>query len=221
MIFAHRNEAGQYLATRLQDYADPSEVLVLALPRGGVPVGFEIAKALHTPLDVFLVRKLGLPGHGELAMGVVATGGVRVLNKDLIRMLSVSRTLLESVTEIEQRELVRRERLYRAGRPSLSVRGHTVILVDDGTSTGFTVRAAVTALRQQRPRQIIVAVPISTPETCAAYSDEADETICAVTPDDFIAPVKWYDDFDQVTDDDVQRYLRHANKPQMAFAGHE
>src|SRR5438128_1740318 len=176
MLFRDRTDAGRELADRLAAYADRPDVLVLALPRGGVPVGFEVAQALHAPLDVFLVRKLGLPGHEELAMGAIASGGVRVLNQDVLRTLHVPDALIEQAVAEERRELKRRERAYRGDRPAPQVRGRTVILVDDGLATGSTMRAAVAALRQQDPARVVVAVPVGAPETCAAFESEADET---------------------------------------------
>jgi len=184
--------------------------VVLALPRGGVPVGVEVARELHAPLDVFVVRKLGLPGHEELAMGALATGGVRVINHDLVRSLRLPETVVEAVTAIERRELERRERLYRGDRPPLDVGGRTVILVDDGVATGSSMRAAVVALRQRRPERIVVAVPVGPSETCAALQEEADEVICADTPVDFDAVGQSYDDFSQTTDAEVKELLDRA-----------
>jgi predicted phosphoribosyltransferase len=210
MIFADRREAGRFLAGKLAEYADRPDVLVLALPRGGVPVAYEVAKALHAPLDVFLVRKLGLPGHEELAMGAIASGGVLVLNEDLVRNLGIPKHVLESVIAAEQKELERRERIYRGDRPPPDVRGRTVILVDDGLATGSTMRAAVAALRQQGPARIVVAVPIGAPETCSEFEREADDVVCAVTPQPFYAVGLWYGDFSQTTDEEVHDLLERA-----------
>src|SRR4051794_31523068 len=174
MIFADRREAGRFLASKLTEYADRPDVLVLALPRGGVPVAYEVARALHAPLDVFLVRKLGLPGREELAMGALASGDVIVLNENLVRGLRIPKDVLNAVIASERKELQRRERIYRGDRPPPDVRDRTVILVDDGLATGSTMRAAVAALRRQGPASIVVAVPIGAPETCSEFSKEAD-----------------------------------------------
>jgi putative phosphoribosyl transferase len=209
MQFHDRYDAGRQLASRLLTYAD-SDVLVLALPRGGVPVAFEVAQALHAPLDVFLVRKLGLPGHEELAMGAIASGGLRVLNEDVVRSLRITEDVIESVAAEQQQELERRERAYRDGRPVPEVRGRIVILIDDGLATGSTMRAAVAALRRQSPARIIVAVPVGAPETCADLQAEADEVICGMTPDPFYAVGLWYKDFRQTTDEEVHDLLERA-----------
>jgi predicted phosphoribosyltransferase len=198
------------LAAELQAYADRRDVVVLALPRGGVPVAFEVARALHAPLDVFVVRKLGLPGHEEVAMGAIATGGVRILNEDVVRRLGISEAVIEAVTGRERRELERRERLYRGGRPAPDVRRSTVILVDDGLATGSTMRAAIAALRKHGPARIVVAVPVGAPETCAEFQAEADETVCAVMPEPFHAVGQWYRDFSQTTDEEVHELLERA-----------
>src|SRR5882724_2815427 len=204
MIFRNRIEAGRFLASKLRRYEDRTDVIVLALPRGGVPVGLEVAHALNAPLDVFLVRKLGLPGHEELAMGAIASGGVRVLNEDVTRRFSIPARVIDSVAAEEQQELERRERLYRDDRAAPKVRGRSVILVDDGLATGSTMRAAIAALRQLGPSRIVVAVPVGAPETCAEFQDEADEAICATTPDPFYAVGNWYADFDPTSDDEVR-----------------
>jgi putative phosphoribosyl transferase len=218
MLFQDRRHAGQVLAERLSAYANRPDVLVLALPRGGVPVAFEVARALHAPLDVFLVRKLGLPGHEELAMGAIATGGVRVLN-DVVEVLQVPPEVIEAVTAKEQKELQRRERMYRDDRPPPQVRGRTAILVDDGLATGSTMRAAVAALRQQQPARIIVAVPVGAAETCAELQAEADEAVCACTPQPFHAVGLWYEDFSQTADEEVHDLLEQAAREQ-APVGH-
>src|SRR5947209_1472510 len=217
MIYRDRTDAGRRLAAELTDYADRSDVLVLALPRGGVPVAFEVARALHAPLDVFLVRKLGVPGHEELAMGAIATGGVRVLNEDVMRYISIPDAAIDAVAAKEQRELARREQLYRGDRPAPDVKGKTVILVDDGLATGSTMRAAAAALRQQQPARIVVAVPVSAPETCEQFKTEVDEVICAVTPQPFRGVGLWYRDFSQTTDEEVRELLEQA-KPQRQRA---
>jgi putative phosphoribosyl transferase len=208
--FRNRRDAGQRLATKLRGYSDRPDVIVLALPRGGVPVGFEIAGALHVPLDVFVVRKLGLPWHEELAMGALARGGVRVLDEDLIRVARVSDDDIRRVTIVEQAELERRERRYRGHRRFPDLTGKTVILVDDGLATGSTMRAGVAALRNEGPARIVVAVPVAAPETCDAFRDIADEIICAETPEPFQAVGLWYDDFSQTTDDEVHELLEQA-----------
>ncbi|HYR95264.1 MAG TPA: phosphoribosyltransferase, partial [Candidatus Binatus sp.] len=198
--FRDRNEAGRLLAAKLSGFANRRDVLVLGLPRGGVPVAYEVARALGAPLDVFVVRKLGVPGHEEFAMGAVATGGVRVLNEEVVNGLRIPEYVIDAVAAQEQQELARRERLYRGGRPSPDVRGRTVILVDDGLATGATMHAAIEALRQQRPARIVVAVPTASPETCEALRREVDEVVCAITPKPFHAVGLWYDDFSQTTD---------------------
>ena len=208
--FRDRTEAGLMLAERLRDYANRDDVVVLALPRGGVPVGYEVARALNAPLDVFVVRKLGLPGQEELAMGAIASGGARVLNWELIRALGIPNQVVEQVTEEEQRELERREREYRDGRPQVEVRGRTVILVDDGLATGSSMRVAVLALKQKEPAQVVVAVPVAPRESCAEMESVADHVVCAVTPEPFLGVGQWYADFSQTTDEEVRDLLRRA-----------
>jgi predicted phosphoribosyltransferase len=211
MPFRDRTDAGQRLAAKLAAYADRPDVLVLALPRGGVPVGFEVARALHVPLDVFLVRKLGLPQQPELAMGAIASGGIRVLNDDVVRRLRIPDEVIDAVAEEELQELERRERRYRGSRPAPDIRGKAIILVDDGLATGSTMRAAVAALREQQPARIVVAVPVGAAETCAAMRDDADEVICARTPEPFYAVGLWYQNFAQTTDAEVRGLLAGAN----------
>jgi predicted phosphoribosyltransferase len=218
MLFRDRLDAGRQLAQKLMDYADRSDVLVLALPRGGVPVAFEVARALHAPLDVFLVRKLGLPGHEELAMGAIASGGVRVLNEDLVRTLRIPPEEIDAVAAQEQRELERREREYRSDRPAPDVRGRIVILVDDGLATGSTMRAAVAALGRQHPARIIVAVPVGAAETCEDFGADADEVICARTPEPFYAVGLWYGDFAQTSDEEVHDLLELAAEDHASAA---
>lgn len=210
MRYQDRADAGRQLASKLTTYAHQPDVLVLALPRGGVPVAHEVAKALGSPLDIFLVRKLGVPGHEELAMGAIASGGVRVLNTSLVEQMGLSEETIDAVAAEELRELERRERLYRGEQPSPEVRGRTVILVDDGLATGSTMRAAVAALRRQEPARIVVAVPVGSKEACAEFQDEADETVCAHTPRSFRAVGLWYDDFSQTTDEEVTHLLDDA-----------
>jgi putative phosphoribosyl transferase len=210
MLFANRREAGRILASLLRKYADRDDVLVLALPRGGVPVGFEVAHALKAPLDVFIVRKLGVPWHDELAMGAIATGGVRVLNEDVVISLALGPEVIDAVAAREEKELARRERLYRGARPAPQVQGRTVILVDDGLATGSTMRAAVAALRKQAPARIVVAVPVAAPETCEEFTTEVDEVVCAATPRMFNGVGRWYEDFSQTTDEEVHDLLAQA-----------
>src|SRR5947207_8318538 len=202
--FRNRSEAGRLLGVILEKYKDQPDVLVLGLPRGGVPVAYEVADALHAPLDVFIVRKLGVPGHEELAMGAIASGGVRVLNDDVMRVLPIPQRIIDAVTNRETQELQRRERLYRGDRPPPDVHSRTVILVDDGLATGSTMRAAVKALRQLQPDRIVVAVPVGAAETCSEFQQEADEAICAITPDPFYAVGYWYADFEPTSDDEVR-----------------
>jgi erythromycin esterase-like protein/predicted phosphoribosyltransferase len=209
-LFRDRREAGRLLASKLTAYANRPDVIVMALPRGGVPVAYEVARALGAPLDVFVVRKLGVPGHEELAMGAVATGGVRVLN-DVVRHLGIPDHLVETVSSSELRELARRERLYRGSQPPPDVRDRTVILVDDGLATGSTMHAAIQALRKQQPARIVVAVPVAAPESCQEMRAEADDVVCAVTPERFHAVGVWYRDFSQTTDDEVRALL--AERP--------
>ncbi|MFL5489325.1 MAG: phosphoribosyltransferase [Gemmatimonadaceae bacterium] len=217
--FLDRYDAGRRLAAALPHYADRSDLLVLALPRGGVPVAYEVAHTLHSPLDVFLVRKLGFPGHPELAMGAIATGGVRIIDKQLVEMFGVSNDAIERVTASEQRELERREALYRDGRPAPDVKGRTVILIDDGLATGSTMRAAVQALRQEGANKIVVAVPVAPPETCEAFREEVDDIVCAVTPEPFQAVGIWYANFNETTDDEVRDLLARAERETPSHAG--
>ena len=218
MYFYDRADAGRQLASRLTKYCNRPEVLVLALPRGGVPVGLEVATALEAPLDVFLVRKLGVPFQPELAMGAIASGGTRVLNPLVTDALAIAPEMLESVVAREQAELERRERLYRAGRPTPEVKGKTVILVDDGIATGSTMRAAVLALREQGAKEIVVAVPVAPQSAVAELGSLADELVCVLEPKEFFAIGEWYQDFSQLTDQEVNRLLQQAALP-VARAG--
>lgn len=211
MLFRDRRDAGRFLARRLKRYAGRSGVLVLALPRGGVPVAYEVAKELRAPLDLFLVRKLGMPGHEEYAMGAIASGGVRVLNDRIVNE-GIPADVIDRVTRQELQELERRERAYRGTRPPPEIRGRTVILVDDGLATGSTMRAAAAALRRLGPKKIVVAVPVAAPETCDELRSEVDEIVCAETPRPFQAVGLWYDDFSQTTDDEVRDLLERARE---------
>ena len=210
MYFYDRADAGRSLARNLQSYKNRPDVIILALPRGGVPVAFEVARELNAPLDVFIVRKLGVPGHEELGMGAIATGDVRVVNESIVRELGISREVLDLVTSREREELERREQLYRDDRPPARVHGKTVIIVDDGLATGFSMKAAVTALRQQHPARLIVAVPTAPVETCEELKRMADEVICGLTPEPFYAVGGSYADFRQVTDEEVRRLISNA-----------
>jgi len=212
-MFHDRADAGRILAAELAGYAGRSDVIVLALPRGGVPVAYEVARALGAPLDVFLVRKLGLPGHEELAMGAIASGGIRVINEDVIRAYNVSDAEIETVTAVEQQELERRERIYRDNRPLPPLHDHTVILVDDGLATGSTMRVAVLALRQESPARIVVAVPVAAAETCDEFHTLVDDVVCAETPSPFYAVGLWYEDFAQTTDEEVHDLLTANTQP--------
>ena len=206
-IFQDRTDAGRQLAEELLSYGGRDDVIVLALPRGGVPVAFEVAQRLSIPLDVFVVRKLGVPGHEELAMGAIASGGVRVLNEDVLYVLPDAQSIVEMVTAIEREELKRRERNYRSDRPAPEVRGRTVILVDDGLATGATMRAAASALRQQGAAKIIVAVPVGAPSTCHEIRSVADEVVCLQTPGSFMGVGQYYEDFSQTSDEEVRELL--------------
>jgi putative phosphoribosyl transferase len=210
--FRDRAEAGRFLAGRLQRYAGRDDVIVLALPRGGVPVGYEVARSLGAPLDVLSVRKVGVPGHEELAMGAVATGGELVLDEGLVTRLGIPLSELRRRIVEEIRELERREAAYREGRPPLSLEGKTVVLVDDGLATGSTMRAAVLAARRQRPAQAVVAVPVATPEACDDLRDVADEIVCGITPQFLQAVGLWYEDFSQTSDDEVRDLLARASQ---------
>jgi putative phosphoribosyl transferase len=208
--FRNRREAGQFLATKLENYARRQDVIVLALPRGGVPVGFEIASRLNVPLDIFLVRKLGAPVFEELAMGAIASGGVRVLNHEVIGRFGITPQMIEAVAVEEQRELERREREYRGDRKPIAIRDRTIILVDDGLATGASMRAAVMALKQQQPKRIVVAVPVGAAATCQMFQGEVDEVVCGIEPRDLGAVGAWYTDFTQTTDEEVRSLLANT-----------
>ena len=210
MFFADRFEAGRLLAALLGEYADDRETIVLALPRGGVPVGFEIAAALRLALDVLVVRKLGVPGQPELALGAIASGGIRVINQDVVEAFSLSPESIERIAATEEAELERREREYRGSRLALDPKGRTVILADDGLATGSSMRATAQALRLRRPAKIIAALPVGSPEACAALSLDVESFVCLNCPDRFQAVGQWYERFDQVADTDVQQLLRRS-----------
>src|SRR5436190_15052775 len=215
-VFENRAEAGRQLAEKLDKYAGRDDVIVLGLPRGGVPVAYEVAKRLHAPLDVFIVRKLGVPGFEELAAGAIASGGVRVLNEDVMRSIPYADEAIEAVTAKETTELERREQIYREGRPPPGLGGRIVILVDDGLATGATMRAAVKALKQRAAAKIVVAVPVGPPDTCRELAEEADETICLSVPVFFQAVGQYYEDFSQTFDEDVRELLSSAAQERPA-----
>jgi putative phosphoribosyl transferase len=219
--YQNRGDAGRHLASQLEAYRGRPDVLVLGLPRGGVPVAYEVAHELGVPLDVFIVRKLGVPGHEELAMGAIASGGTIVLNHDVIADLGIPDELIQSVIERESRELARRETLYRGDRPPPQVEGRTVILVDDGLATGSTMRAAAAALAKQSPAKVIVAVPVAASQTCAELEREVDTVICALTPDPFYAVGLWYQDFSPTTDQEVRLLLAWAYDGAAAQGGEQ
>ncbi len=208
--FADRTEAGQRLAKALSAYAGRQDLLVLALPRGGVPVAWEVAQALGAELDLMIVRKLGVPWQPELALGAIASRGARVLNQDVVSTLGLSEQAIEEIVRKEAQELARRERAYRGERPFPEVYGRTVILVDDGLATGATMRAAVAALKQLQPTAIVVAVPVAPPETVAKLREEVDEVVCLATPENFYAVGQWYVDFSQISDEEVRKLLAKA-----------
>jgi putative phosphoribosyl transferase len=213
-MYLNRRNAGAELARKLECYMGRDDVVVLGLPRGGVPVAFEVAQALGAELDIFLVRKLGVPGHRELAMGAIASGGVRVLNQDVISLLGIPKHVIDEVARDEQGELERRERLYRGDRPPVDIRDRIVVLVDDGLATGSTMRAAVEAVRKYEPARIVVAVPVAPPSTCAEFESIADDIVCAQTPEPFSAVGQWYREFSQTVDEEVRDLLReHRDRP--------
>ena len=209
-MFRDRRDAGRKLAEKLSRYANRSDVIILALPRGGVPVAYEVALALNAPLDIFTVRKLGVPGHEELAMGAIATGGARVINQDIVRMFNIPQSLVEAVAKQELKELERREREYRGDHTLREIHGHTAILIDDGLATGASMYAAIMSLRARDPAAIVMAVPTGAPETCEAFRQEVDDVICATTPEPFYGVSRWYDNFSQTSDEEVQTLLEDA-----------
>lgn len=211
-FFNDRTDAGKRLAERLSEYANREDVLILALPRGGVPVAFEVAKELNLKMDIFIVRKLGVPGNEELAMGAIASGNIRVLNEDVIRSFRIPQTEIDESTANELRELERRERIYRKNRLMPKISGSTVILIDDGLATGATMRAAVAAVKTKNPAKVIIAVPVAAPDTCNDFGSEVDEVICVATPEPFYGVGAWYEDFSQTTDKEVCELLDRAAK---------
>jgi predicted phosphoribosyltransferase len=211
-LFKDRRDAGRKLAQKLKDYPGRKDVIVLALPRGGVPVAYEAAKALNVPMDIFIVRKLGWPGHEEMAIGAIASGGVRVLNQDIVQYLNIPEALIDAVAQRELRELERREHAYRGDRPPLNVKDRTVIIVDDGLATGASMRAAIEGVRAHHPARMVIAVPTAAPETCESLKHEVDEVICATTPEPFYGVSRWYEDFSQTTDEEVRTLLQEANR---------
>lgn len=211
--FRDRQDAGRQLAAHLLEYRNRDDVVVLGLPRGGIPVAFEVAQSLRAPLDVMVVRKLGLPGHEELAMGAISSEGVRVLNRDVVDWLRVPAQIIDAVAEREQAELERREQFYRGGRPGLDPGGRTVILIDDGLATGATMRAAIAAVRGREPEEIVVAVPVAPASTCRQIARAADRVVCAVEPEFFGAVGEWYEDFGQISDEEVRSLLDAARSP--------
>lgn len=208
--FHDRAAAGQALANNLGHYQHTPDLLVFGLPRGGVPVAYEVARALGAPLDVFVVEKIGVPGHEELALGALASGGIRVLNGDVVQHLSLSQKEIDALTREEQQQVTRREQRYRDDQPAPTITGRTIILVDDGLATGATMRAAIAAVRQQQPARVVVAVPVAAPQVCDEMRQEADEVVCVRTPSTFGGVGAWYVDFRQTTDDDVQQLLVRA-----------
>lgn len=221
MIFANRTEAGQKLALRLKQYANRDDVIVLGAPRGGIPIAFEVARDLRAPLDVFMLRKLGVPGHEEFAFGAISSGGVRILDRDTVERLGITNAVIERVTASEEQELERRERAYRGGRPPLNVVGRTAILVDDGIATGASMRAAIHALRQMNPARIVIAVPVAPAATCKRLQSAVDELVCLEMPEPFFGVGQFYDDFSQVSDEEVRDLLDNAarqREPQYGAA---
>ena len=214
-IFKDRRDAGRKLAQKLSAYANRSDVIVLALPRGGVPVAYEVALALNAPLDIFTVRKLGLPGHEELAMGAIASGGARVFNQDVVRTFNIPQGVVEAVAKQELKELERRERAFRGDREMREIHDRTAILIDDGLATGASMRAALMGLRARDPARIVVAVPTAPLETCEAFQQLVDEMICTTTPEPFYGVGQWYEDFSQVTDEQVQTLLEQASQQEL------
>jgi putative phosphoribosyl transferase len=219
MLFQDRFEAGRFLSSKLRHLANRQDVVMLALPPGGVPVGYEVVTGLHAPLDVFVVRKLRVPGQPELAMGAIASGGIRGLNEALVRRLDIPDYMIDQIVAREKEELECRERDYRGDRSPIDVHGRTVVLVDDGLATGSSMRVAALALRSSKPSEIIVAVPVAAPATCAEFESEVDQVVCAVTPEPFWAVGQWCRDFSQFSDEEVREVLRRAASSSVQRAG--
>lgn len=215
--FRNREEAGKLLANRLRAYKDRPDVLVLALPRGGVPVAFEIARSLHVPFDVLIIRKLGVPGQEELAMGAIASRGIRVINNDVVQWLALSPEVIDKVSAHEQHEVERRERLYRGNRPAYHIQNRVVILVDDGIATGATMLAAVAAVKQQQPAKVIIAIPVAASASCEEFAGKVDNLVCISKPANFFAVSLWYDYFPQTTDEEVRNLLARAIHEQEEY----
>ncbi|MDJ0727480.1 MAG: phosphoribosyltransferase [Prochloraceae cyanobacterium] len=212
-IFSNRTEAGVLLAKKLQPiYLDRADLIVLGLPRGGVPIAYQVAKVLHAPLDICLVRKLGVPGHQELAMGAIASGGIMILNEDLVRSLKISSKAIEGVINKEQKELKRREIQYRGDRAAPNLRDRSVILIDDGIATGSTIQAALSSIKKQRPELIVVAVPVAAPDICKELKKEVDEVICLITPEWLYSISLWYEDFSPTSDEEVRYFLAKSRQ---------
>lgn len=211
-FFNDRTDAGRRLAKRLSEYANRDDVLILALPRGGVPVAFEVAKELNVKMDVFIVRKLGVPGNEELAMGAIASDNIRVLNEDVVRSFQIPQRVIDEASAKELKELERRERIYRGNRPKPNISGSTVILIDDGLATGATMRAAAAAVKSKNPAKVVIAVPVAAPDTCSDFRDEVDEIVCVATPEPFYGVGAWYEDFSQTTDKEVCDLLDRTDK---------
>ncbi len=217
-IFRNRTEAGKLLAKKLlPTYANRSDVIILGLPRGGVPVAYQVAKILHAPLDICLVRKLGIPGHKELAMGAIATGGIIFLNRDLVRRLKISQMAIEQVISREKQELQRREVLYRDTRPAPNLRDRTIILIDDGIATGSTIKSAISSIKQQEPNRIVVAVPVAPPDIFKILQDEVDDIVCLLAPEWLSSISLWYEDFSQTSDEEVRYLLTKSMKKDENF----
>ncbi len=211
-LFRDRTDAGQQLAEALRDYADQKDTLILALPRGGLPVGFEIAKVLHLPMDAFLVRKLGVPGQEELAMGAIAMGGVHFFNQNILGMLDISKEDIQRVIAAEEQEMQRRNQVYRGGKPPPAIENRTVILVDDGVATGATILAAVSALKKMKPKSLIIAVPVAPSDTLQKLEAEVDQVVCLAAPENFFAISAWYQEFPQTSDEQVCDFLERAKR---------
>ncbi len=220
-LYKNRRGAGKELASSLTEYARQDDVIIVALPRGGVPVAYEIADILNVPLDVLLVRKLGVPGHEEFAMGAIAWGNVQIINQDTVQQLGISKEAIQQVIDKETQDLHRRNRLYRNDQPLPQIKGNRVIVVDDGLATGATMKAAISALRQLGANEIVVAVPVASPSTCRELGKIANKVICLRTPEPFYGVGQWYQDFSQTTDQEVENLLSHAKHKFIGLLGHD